>query len=109
MGTDCGIAEHGTNLRGLGYLVDCGMTPMGALRAGSSEAAELLGLAADIGTLEPGKRADVVITRGNPLDDIRALGDPATILLVMKDGVAYKDVDGLVATTGAEPSRPAAL
>lgn len=95
MGTDCGIAEHGTNLRELGHLVECGMTPMGALRAGTAEAAELLGLAAEIGTLEPGKRADVVIARGNPLDDIRALGDPENILLVMKDGVAYKDVDGL--------------
>lgn len=49
----------------------------------------------EIGTLEPGKRADVVIARGNPLDDIRALGDPGNVLLVMKDGVAYKDVDGL--------------
>ncbi|MFD8687381.1 amidohydrolase family protein [Streptomyces sp. NPDC059651] len=97
MGTDCGIAEHGTNLRELGHLVGCGMTPMGALLAGTAEAAELLGLAAEIGTLEPGKRADVVIARGNPLDDIRTLGDPANILLVMKDGVAYKDVEGLAA------------
>ncbi|MCX4678813.1 amidohydrolase family protein [Streptomyces sp. NBC_01433] len=97
MGTDCGIAEHGTNLRELGHLVDCGMTPMGALRAGTSEAAELLGLAHEIGTLEPGKRADVVIARGNPLTDIHALGRPENILLVMKDGVAYKDVDGLAA------------
>ncbi|MEU6017990.1 amidohydrolase family protein [Streptomyces sp. NPDC047515] len=97
MGTDCGIAEHGTNLRELGHLVDCGMTPMGALRAGTSEAAELLGLAHEIGTLEPGKHADVVVARGNPLTDIRALGRPENILLVMKDGVAYKDVDGLAA------------
>ncbi|WNI33450.1 amidohydrolase family protein [Streptomyces sp. ITFR-6] len=95
MGTDCGIAEHGTNLRELGHLVDCGMTPMGALRAGTAEAAELLGIAHETGTLEPGKRADVVIARGNPLDDIRALGDPANVLVVMKDGVVYKDPDGL--------------
>ncbi|MFD9426168.1 MULTISPECIES: amidohydrolase family protein [unclassified Streptomyces] len=97
MGNDCGIAEHGTNLRELGHLVDCGMTPMGALRAGTGEAAELLGLAHEIGTPEPGKRADVVIARGNPLTDIHALGRPESILLVMQDGVAYEDVDGLAA------------
>ncbi|WP_329542572.1 amidohydrolase family protein [Streptomyces sp. NBC_01358] len=85
------------------------MTPMGALRAGTAEAAELLGPAAEIGTLEPGKRADVVIARGNPLDGIRALGDPANILVVMKDGVAYKDVEGLTARTDPAPSRPTAL
>ncbi len=60
-------------------------------------------------TLEPGKCADAVIARGNPLDDIRALGDPANILLVMRDGVAYEDVEGLAARAGAEPPRPTAL
>ncbi|MEV8309564.1 amidohydrolase family protein [Streptomyces flavidovirens] len=97
MGTDCGIAEHGTNLRELAHLVDCGMTPMGAIRAGTGEAAELLGLAHEIGTLEAGKRADVVVARGNPLAGITALGEPANIRLVMKDGVAFKDLDGLLA------------
>ncbi|WP_028811878.1 metal-dependent hydrolase family protein [Streptomyces flavidovirens] len=97
MGTDCGIAEHGTNLREPAYLVDCGMTPMGAIRAGTSEAAELLGLAHEIGTLEAGKRADVVVARCDPLADITALGEPANIRLVMKDGVAFKDLDGLLA------------
>ncbi|OEJ28103.1 hypothetical protein AR457_30150 [Streptomyces agglomeratus] len=95
MGTDCGIAEHGTNLRELAYLVGCGMTPMDAIRAGTSEAAELLGLAREIGTLEPGKRADVVVARGNPLTDIASLGEPANIRLVMKDGVVCKNLDGL--------------
>lgn len=92
MGTDCGIAEHGTNLRELAYLVDCGMTPMGAIRAGTAEAAELLGLAREIGTLEADKRADIVVARGNPLTGIAALVEPANILLVMKDGVTYKDL-----------------
>ncbi|MEV0319734.1 amidohydrolase family protein [Streptomyces sp. NPDC050658] len=95
LGTDCGIAEHGTNLRELAHLVDCGMTPMGAILAGTSEAAELLGLAAEIGTLEPGRRADVVVARGNPLADIAALGKPENVLLVMKDGVVFKDLDDL--------------
>lgn len=58
----------------------------------------------EIGTLEAGKRADVVIARGNPLTDIHALGDPANILLVMKDGVAYKDLDGLAARSSVPVS-----
>lgn len=97
MGTDCGIAEHGTNLRELAYLVEYGMTPMAALKAGTSEAAELLGLSDEIGTLETGKRADLVIARGNPLQDIGSLSKPENILLVMKDGIAYKDTDALTA------------
>ncbi|WP_171171966.1 amidohydrolase family protein [Streptomyces sp. I05A-00742] len=97
MGTDCGIAEHGTNLRELGHLVDCGMTPMGAILAGTSEAAELLGLAHEIGTLTAGKRADVVVARCNPLTDIKALATSENIRLVMKDGIAYKDLDGRAA------------
>ncbi|MFH8732399.1 amidohydrolase family protein [Streptomyces sp. NPDC017964] len=97
MGTDCGIAAHGTNLRELAHLVESGMTPMGAILAGTSEAAELLGLAHEIGTLEPGKRADLVIARGNPLTDIASLGKPENVLLVAKDGVPYKDTDGLAA------------
>ncbi|GHB13533.1 metal-dependent hydrolase family protein, partial [Streptomyces chryseus] len=96
MGTDCGIAEHGTNLRELEHLVACGMTPMGAIRAGTAEAAELLGLAHEIGTLEAGKRADLVVARGNPLTDITALGRPDHVVLVMKDGVVFKDLDGLM-------------
>jgi imidazolonepropionase-like amidohydrolase len=90
MGTDCGIAEHGTNLRELAYLVECGMSPMDAIVAGTANAAELLGLGHEIGTLETGKRADVVIARGNPLADITLLGDPTNIVRVVKDGVTYK-------------------
>ncbi|NUU24861.1 MAG: amidohydrolase family protein [Streptomycetaceae bacterium] len=92
MGTDCGIAEHGTNLRELAHLVDCGMTPSDAIVAGTANAAELLGLSAEIGTLEAGKRADVVVARTNPLTDIAALADPTTITRVIKDGTTYKNL-----------------
>ncbi|MFJ5890062.1 amidohydrolase family protein [Streptomyces californicus] len=91
MGTDCGIAAHGNNLRELGHLVDCGMSPMDAILAGTSVAAELLGLTAEIGTLEPGKRADIVIASCDPLADIRKLGDAANISVVIKDGSLYKN------------------
>ncbi|MFD4714593.1 amidohydrolase family protein [Streptomyces sp. NPDC058430] len=97
MGTDRGIAAHGTNLREPAYLVESGMTPMGAMLAGTSEAAELLGPAHETGTLEPGKRAGLVIARGNPLTDIASLGKPENVLLVAEDGVPYKDTDGLAA------------
>ena len=94
MGTDCGIADNGTNLRELGLLVEYGMAPMDALLAGTREAAELLGMSAEIGTLEAGRRADIVIARGNPLADIASLGKSEGVAAVLKDGVAYKDLDG---------------
>ncbi|MFE4776140.1 amidohydrolase family protein [Streptomyces sp. NPDC056713] len=91
MGTDCGISAHGNNLRELGHLVDCGMSPMNAILAGTSVAAELLGLSADIGTLEAGKRADVVIASCDPLADIHKLGAAANISVVIKDGSVHKN------------------
>ncbi|MFI9779176.1 amidohydrolase family protein [Streptomyces sp. NPDC051956] len=91
MGTDCGVSAHGNNLRELGHLVDCGMSPMDAILAGTSVAAELLGLSADIGTLEAGKRADVVIASCDPLADIHKLGDAANISVVIKDGSVHKN------------------
>lgn len=91
MGTDCGIAAHGNNLRELGLLVDHGMAPMDAILAGTSVAAELLGLASEIGTLEAGKRADLVIAACDPLADIHQLGDAKNIPMVVKDGAVCKN------------------
>ncbi|MFF2406967.1 amidohydrolase family protein [Streptomyces sp. NPDC058092] len=91
MGTDCGIAAHGNNLRELGHLVDHGMAPMDAILAGTSVAAELLGLSHEIGTLEAGKRADLVIAACDPLADIHALGDATNIPVVVKDGEVFKN------------------
>ena len=68
MGTDSGIVPHGTNLRELELMVKYGMPPAQALRAATSRAAELLGVADQIGRLEPGKRADLVLVEGDPLD-----------------------------------------
>ncbi len=68
MGTDSGVTPHGQNLRELEQMVACGMTPAAALTAATRTAAQLMGLVDDRGSLEPGKRADLVITRGAPLD-----------------------------------------
>ncbi len=74
MGTDSGVTPHGQNLRELEQMVACGMTPAAAITAATRTAAQLMGLADDRGSLEPGKRADLVITRGAPMDiaDLRS-------------------------------------
>ena len=91
LGTDSGIFQHGRNLRELALLVEHGMTPMGALLAGTREAAELLGVADQVGTLQVGKRADIVVCGGDPLGDITLAGDPDNITVVVKDGVVHKE------------------
>jgi imidazolonepropionase-like amidohydrolase len=68
MGTDCPVAPHGTNLRELELMASQGYAPEQALVAATSSAAELMGLQDELGTLEPGKRADVVVVDGDPFD-----------------------------------------
>ncbi len=86
LGTDASVYPHGRNAEEFGHLVDMGMPPLGALRAGTSVDAALLGIA-DIGVLEPGKRADIVAVPGNPSIDIR---QTERVFLVVKDGVVYR-------------------
>lgn len=90
MGTDAAICPHGRNLRELVHLVSLGMSPLDAIIAGTRTAAELLGLADRIGTLQAGKAADVVVCDGDPLTDIAALADPAHIRYVVQQGVVRK-------------------
>jgi imidazolonepropionase-like amidohydrolase len=90
-GTDAGLGiNHGENLGELAHLVSRGLTPMAAIVAGTSTAAAVCDLADEVGTLEPGKRADLVVAAGNPLDDVSALGDPDTIVLVVRNGNVVK-------------------
>ncbi|MCQ8193833.1 metal-dependent hydrolase family protein [Streptomyces rugosispiralis] len=91
LGTDSGVTSHGHNLRELAYLVDLGLSPMGAIEAGTRVAARLLGLDTDLGTIEPGKLADLVVCRTDPLHGIASLADPDNILLVMQAGRLVKD------------------
>jgi imidazolonepropionase-like amidohydrolase len=67
-------------------LVKAGLTPLQALRAATGWAAECLGMEREIGTIEKGKRADLVVIAGDPLDDVRVLQDVARVALVMKGG-----------------------
>jgi imidazolonepropionase-like amidohydrolase len=91
MGTDAGVMPHGTNLRELGLMCGIGMSPMEAIVATTQTAATLLGWQDKIGTLEPGKLADVIITRTDPLEDIRSLEVADNIPVVIKDGQIVKD------------------
>lgn len=84
MGTDSGVGAHGTNLEELALMADLGMSPLEAWIATTSSAAQLLGVEADYGTLEPGKVADVVILRG-AYDDLSGLGE--RVRDVYQDGV----------------------
>ncbi len=90
MGTDAAVGPHGKNLRELGMMVRCGMTPMQAITASTKVPAELL-RRSDLGTLEVGKLADLVGVRGDPLADIDSLADPNHIRLVVKDGTIAHD------------------
>ncbi len=84
MGTDCPVAPHGTNLRELELMAANGFTPTQALVAATSSAAELMGLERELGTIEPGKRADLVVVEGDPFD-FATLKD--RVEQVWKDGV----------------------
>jgi imidazolonepropionase-like amidohydrolase len=84
MGTDCPVAPHGTNLRELELMAGNGLSPEQALVAATSSAAELLGWADRLGTLELGKLADVVVVDGDPFD-FATLKD--RVEQVWKDGV----------------------
>jgi imidazolonepropionase-like amidohydrolase len=82
-GTDSGVSKHGENAREFVLMVKHGMTPISALKAAMSVDAELLGLSKSIGTLEPGKFADLVAVPGDPVADIAATGH---VVFVMKEG-----------------------
>lgn len=82
-GTDSGVSPHGMNAREFALMVEVGMSPAAALLSATREAAKLLGVDAEVGTLEAGKFADIVAVRGNALANIAATEKP---LFVMKHG-----------------------
>ena len=91
-GTDAGGWFHGNNAVELDMLADAGMTPMQALVAGTREAAACCGLESDLGTLEAGKLADLIVLDGNPLSDVTVLQERERIRLVMKEGTVFRNL-----------------
>jgi imidazolonepropionase-like amidohydrolase len=85
-GTDAGVYPHGMNAMEFGLMTELGMSPAAALLSGTREAAKLLGVMDDVGTLEAGKAADIVAVPGNVLNDIHATEHP---LLVMRHGKVW--------------------
>jgi len=108
LGTDAAVYPHGLNAHELDvYVNQYGMSPLAAIQAGTLNAADLMGWTDKVGSLDPGKWADIIAVPGDPLADVRILQH---VPFVMKAGVIYKDeaqpaaVDKLIAT---EPSRDA--
>ncbi len=91
MGTDVPVVPHGQNLRELGLMCAVGMSPMDVIVAATRTGAECLGWQDRIGTLETGKLADLIITKTDPLTDLRSLEKVENIALVMKGGQIVKD------------------
>jgi imidazolonepropionase-like amidohydrolase len=92
-GTDLGICPYGTGPKQFAFMVKYGMTPMHAIQAATSNAADLLGHSDLIGSIKPGKSADMVAVSGDPLKDIKLLEN---VEFVMKEGKIYKQA-GIIA------------
>ncbi len=86
-GTDSAVSPHGRNAEEFALMVENGMQPMAAIKAATVNAADLLGRSAQIGTIEPGKDADIVAVDGDPLGNIRLLEN---VGFVMKWGRVHK-------------------
>jgi imidazolonepropionase-like amidohydrolase len=88
-GTDSGVSVHGENAKEFALLVQAGFTPLDAIRSATIWAADHARLSNEIGSLAPGKAADIVAVKGDPLSDIRTL---ETMAFVMKGGVVARAV-----------------
>ncbi|MBM4161528.1 MAG: amidohydrolase family protein [Ignavibacteria bacterium] len=86
-GTDVGAYTHGHSAREFVKMVEYGMKPIDAIRSATITTSELVRMEKEIGTIEPGKYADIIATEGNPVDDIKAL---TRVVFVMKEGKVHK-------------------
>lgn len=87
-GTDTGVSAHGDNAQEFALMVGAGMTPLQAIQAATVNAADHFGLSAEIGSLAPGKAADIIAVGGDPLSNVREL---ESVDFVMRAGTVYKD------------------
>lgn len=94
-GTDSGVSAHGENAREFGYMVEAGMPPMEAILSATRAAADLLGAADRVGSIQKGRFADIVAVDGDPLRDISEL---RRVRFVMKGGVVHQQ-----AAAGSSP------
>src|SRR5579883_153800 len=95
MGTDTGVGPHGTNAEELALMVQCGMSPMDAIVATTKTAAECCHLGHLLGTIQPGKLADLLVVDGDPLRDIAVLQQRDRLALIMKGGQIHKNALGV--------------
>jgi imidazolonepropionase-like amidohydrolase len=86
-GTDAGVYAHGKNWMEFVYMTEAGMPAMEALRSATVSAAELIGIADKVGSLEKGKLADIIAVDGDPISDIHVM---SKVKFVMKNGVVYR-------------------
>lgn len=86
-GTDTGVSPHGDNWKEFGYMIEAGMPAMEAIVSATVSAADLLGESADLGSIEPGKYADIIAVPGDPLTDPAEFG---RVHFVMKGGEVFK-------------------
>ena len=88
MGSDASVLPHGSNAREITWMASNGMTALAAIQAATVRGAELIGWPETVGTIAPGRFADLVAVRGNPLADPGLL---EKVAFVMKGGVVYRD------------------
>ncbi len=86
-GTDAGICPYGTSAMQFGFMVKYGMSPMQAIQAATSSAADLIGRTSEFGSIKPGKYADLIAVAGDPLKDVTVMEN---VQFVMKDGIVFK-------------------
>jgi imidazolonepropionase-like amidohydrolase len=94
-GTDAGVCPYGTSGKQFAFMVKYGMTPMQAIQAATSNAADLLGRSSELGSIKAGKYADLIAVSGDPLQDISLLEN---VQFVMKDGKVYKSAGKMACT-----------
>jgi imidazolonepropionase-like amidohydrolase len=99
LGTDAAVYPHGLNAHEIDvYVNEYGMSPLAGIQTGTINAADLMGWTDRIGTIEPGKWADIIAIDGDPLKDVKILQH---VNFVMKSGVVYKNDPNAKATNQA--------